>query len=487
MQKIILRVNEILKKHPAVSVFLCLYFLVSAYKIIFFPTPFFDWDESIYAQSGKEMIAQKSYLVPLWQGSPWLDKPPLPSFVYGVTMAISPFSDEVSTRIVTLFLSVIVLLFFYSFYYRLTKNRITATTSVVITAFIPSFLQRSQVLNVDVFLLLGWIGYLHFQKRFLPGLFFLTVGVLSKSLLGFYPIVMFLVFDIFLLFFRKQSRKVVFSRIKMRCMQTALASVWFMLMIFEYGSNFLYSHFYESHFKRVSASIESHFGKRTFYIELLLAELALFAIPAVFGIIYVCYQWIKKRNDLNFFYLLFFVPWFLFLNLTKTKIAWYIYPVIPQFAFLAAYITEILMKYRYAQLLIAVVFCLSVVAYNFGDNAFIKTQYSSEDDSYKIALLARSKCEKLDYLVDTQTREANKTLKSMNLLITSSEWWGNHPRVVYYFGKKVQYLYSMDEYKKQINKSSCLALSLQDADMAMLQTAGLRQDKIIGDMVLFVR
>ncbi|MDO8610846.1 MAG: hypothetical protein Q7R95_09970, partial [bacterium] len=71
-----------LQKHILIIVFLVFYFGITSYKFIHTPTPFYDWDESIYAQVGREMINQKS-VIPLWQGKFWLDKPPLVPLAYG--------------------------------------------------------------------------------------------------------------------------------------------------------------------------------------------------------------------------------------------------------------------------------------------------------------------------------------------------------------------------------------------------------------------
>ena len=47
-----------MKKHWPVVVFLSIFFVLIASKLIFSSAPFFDWDESLYVQTGKEMIAQ---------------------------------------------------------------------------------------------------------------------------------------------------------------------------------------------------------------------------------------------------------------------------------------------------------------------------------------------------------------------------------------------------------------------------------------------
>src|SRR3989304_7357552 len=97
-----------MKRHWLIIVFLISYFFLISFKLISHPTPFFDWDETIYAQVGREMIREKS-LIPLWQNNYWLDKPPLVPLVYGIVGVVFPGSPELSMRIFTLVLTIFVL------------------------------------------------------------------------------------------------------------------------------------------------------------------------------------------------------------------------------------------------------------------------------------------------------------------------------------------------------------------------------------------
>lgn len=80
-----------MKKHLPVVVFLSIFFVLIAVKLILKPTPFFDWDESLYIQTGKEMIEQNKFLMPVWQGNYWLDKPPLIPLIYGLIAKLTFF------------------------------------------------------------------------------------------------------------------------------------------------------------------------------------------------------------------------------------------------------------------------------------------------------------------------------------------------------------------------------------------------------------
>lgn len=462
---------HILKKHFLIVFFLSFYFIITSYKFIHTPTPFYDWDESIYAQVGREMIRQKS-LVPLWQGQNWLDKPPLAPLTYGIVATLTPLSPEISTRVFTLILSIIILAFTYVFYYRLTKNKIIPLLTVVITAFTPIFLQRTQVLNVDVFLFLGWIGYLVFYDKFWLSLLFLAIGVLSKSLLGFYPVAGLLAIDIIQLYLNKIDIKKFKKRLIFALTQVGILSLWFLAMIVIFKFAFIKNQFLEAMFKRVTNSIESHFGQRTYYINLLFSELSLFAYLSIIGLAMIIRNHWLNKNWCKFALLLFFVPWFLFLNLTKTKIAWYLYPVIPQFAFLGVYFLLYLKKHKLITTLTTIVVMVVIFNQAFRQNNFFNTFYSTYDQYYQLAIYAGKNCKEIELLVDPNTRQTYQTLNGMNLTISTTTWWGNHPAIVYYSDKKVNFIYDAASFNNSLSsfdRNQCVVVSSQDVDLVTLK------------------
>lgn len=459
--------KKIFKEHLLIILFLSFYFLVISFKLISYPTPFFDWDEAINAQVGREMIQNKS-LVPLWQGKVWLDKPPLILLFYGVVPKLFPFvAPEVSTRIVTLAVTIVVLFFIYAIYLKV--DRFLAFLTVVITSFIPFFLQRSQILNLDVFLLLGWLGYLLFMRNFYLSLLFLFISVQSKSLIGFYPLGIISIFYIYLLITKKITLDTFKKNIFKMIVQVGIVSIWYLLMFLFFSQAFWQQHIIETHFRRVMSSIESHFGKRTYYLDLIFEQFGWMAWGSFVGLGYVIlksFQNFKKNNDKNnILYSFFLFPWFIFLNLTKTKIFWYLYPAIPQFAFFTVYPLLLLHKFKPFLYLLGGAIVVFIFYNNFIKLDFFSTKYSGYYDHYYLAKYANDKCDKLLVLVGQDTRKDFATLEKMNLLIASSKWWGNHPSIVYYFGKKVDFYYNKDEFEKNIvnlQKRDCIAFAKDD-------------------------
>lgn len=455
-----------MKKHIPLFIFLFVFLCINLFKVISDIQPFFDWDEGIYAQVGREMYRSKSYLVPLWQGKAWLDKPPLPPLVYGAA-ALLPLQPEITTRIVSVLLGFVALGLIYLFAFRFSASALVSLCTVIITSYLTPFLQRSQVLNVDVFLLIGWLGFILFYKHLYLGMFFLLIGVLSKSLLGYFPVAMIFLFETYeLLTHKKKKYKDEYTLfLQTLSFQVGASLLWFIWMYYQYGQDFIQYHIIDSHFKRVTASIEQHFGQRTFYIDIIVEQFKWLLIPAGLSVIALAYEFlIKKRKEA--FFAVIFIPWFLFLNLTKTKIAWYIYPVLPQFAFLSVYGLKFIPK-DWAKVGVA----CAVLFYFFKTispiNSYSTTHYSQWDDHLLIAQDAKKVgCTDISVLVSANTRSSYETLQSMDLVIHTTTWWGDHPAMAYYADMPTQYYYSIPAFEKQMlpnNPTRCFIM--ENADM----------------------
>lgn len=455
-------------KHIPIIVFLFLYVSVMSYKLISKPTPFYDWDESIYVEVGREMV-QKGSLTPLWQGKAWLEKPPLAPLTYGIIIQFVPGNPEVTTRLFSLYLAAVAISLVYLWGRKATGSSALGLLAAVITACNPIFVQRAQTVNTDVFLLIGWLGYLFAFPRLLPGLFFLSIGVLSKSLLGFYPAVIMLVYDLYCItFVDRKHKNALMEHIRTIAIQAGLLAVWFIGMTLYYGREFIQVQFIDHMVRRVTSSIESHFGKRTYYIDEVIIQYGFWCIAAIAGIVLVAYRFIKKRvNHTTVLYILFLLPWFLFLNLTKTKISWYLFPAIPQIALLMAYPLSIIPNKK--QILYAICIVLSaIIAYRYYKTSdFMNSFYSRYDDTYALSTYAGERCDSIHILVDKDGRNTYSVLKGLGLTISTSTLYGNHPSIVYYAQRPVSYIYEASELKSLVEhpvQGQCAAVMDNDPD-----------------------
>ncbi len=479
---------RIVKKHWVLTLFLIFYAGIIGYKIIFHPTPYYDWDESLYVQTGKEMIDAKIFYVPVWQKELWLDKAPLVSLFYGLIDRIPFIQSEIATRLAALTLSLVNLLLIYILSLRVIKDRLIVTLAVAATSFAPLFLQRAQTVNADVFVLLGWVGYLLFFRNFILGLLFLASAVLSKSLIGFYPIALIAAYYLYELWRKKVKTVEIWQVFKQLFTHVAILAAWYVGMFIAFGNRFFQMHIIESHFRRVSSSIEFHFGQRTFYIDLIREQYGLLFFLAVIGLFFFVVSLRKNKwNTVQLLHGLYLLPWFLFLNLTKTKIFWYIYPSLPQFAFLSVFpLTQLKKKgtIYYFTLLIFVVFVLQQA---FVKQKLLTTYYSQYEPHHELAQYAKNQCRNLTVLLGEENRKGFATLDTMGLLITTTKWWGNHPSIVYYSGKKVMFIYDKNEMKNRIavmKKGECAVVEKTDLDLP-LKSLGLESLKSFDYLALY--
>ncbi|PIP63369.1 hypothetical protein CO165_01340 [Candidatus Roizmanbacteria bacterium CG_4_9_14_3_um_filter_33_18] len=453
-----------MKKHWPIIVFLSVFFVLIGVKLISHPTPFFDWDESLYVQTGKEMIEQNKFLMPVWQGQYWLDKPPLIPLIYGLVAKLTFFSTpEITTRLFSLFVSTIILAFVYIFYNRVLKDRWLSTLTVAITAFTPLFLQRAQTVNLDIFILLGWLGYILFFDNFFAGLFFLFIAVMGKSLIGFYPIALIFIYYFYKFFKKEIERKNLEKIIKKILIQSLILLSWFVAMFFVFGNAFFWQHIIESHFRRVTSSIEFHFGQRTFYITLAAEQMGRFFYLGIIGGIITLINFFKNKiSSKYFFYSFYLLFWFIFLNLTKTKIFWYFYPAIPQFAFLAVvFINQF--NSKIFKIIFGIFLAILLFNQSYKQNV-LAINYSKQEPYYDLSLYAKNKCQSLDLLINKTSRESFAILDKLGLLITTTKWWGDHPSMVYYFGKKINFYYYTESFNKSFKNNGCFVIDKNDAN-----------------------
>ncbi len=456
------------KLHWIFLILIFLYTAVLSYKLITYPKPFYDWDESIYVEVGKEMIVQHSP-TPLWQGKAWLEKPPLAPLIYGFIIQYVPAKPEITTRLLSLFLSALALGMVYLWVLRGTKNKYLAITTGVLIACNPTFLQRAQTVNTDVFLLIGWLGYLLTFPRFGLSLLFLFIGVFSKSLLGFYPLFVIALYDVYRYVLERKYKAVLFQHTRMMIPQIAVMMIWYVIMVLFYGNEFVQVHFIDHMLRRVTSSIESHFGKRTYYFDLVVIQYGYYSFIALAGLLTVLYHRLKKKiTDHQVLFILFLFPWFLFLNLTKTKISWYIYPAIPQIALLMLYPLSLIQKYKRIFVLVILGVAIVVIYNTYKAGNFLGSYYSEYDETYNLSQYAKKNCSAIAVLIDKDGRQTYEVLRGLNLTISTSAIYGNHPSLVYYSALPVDYVYNKNTFAQKISRyqtGTCLAIEDYDRDM----------------------
>jgi len=108
--------------------------------------------------------------------------------------------------------------------------------------------------------------------------------------------------------------------------------------------------------------------------------------------------------------------------------------------------------------------------------------YSKPEPYYYLSLFAKNNCESLDLLINKTSRESFATLDKLGLLITTTKWWGDHPSMVYYFGKKINFFYEVETFNKKYQNKGCFVVDKGDENYL---SAG--NTKQFGDYYLIIK
>jgi len=488
----------------AITVFTSILFGLIARNFHLAKVLFYDWDEGMYAQIAYEILKNKS-LITTFNGQVWLDKPPLSHSLIALIFAVLGRSEFWSRFLMLLiaFLQTVLIYFLakkivkHLFpnqrkHGRLWPDQIVYLLPVLVLASSPIFLERATMLNTDILLGVGWIGYFLFQDNFSLKLLFLLIGVFSKSILGFYP----LCFEILTL--HKQDSQ--WKRVKKLLLMIFLPSIWYIYGYWRFGHYFIQTHFFDQVVKRMFVPIELHFGDKFYYFFYLwksLGILSLLLIPA-YVLLSIDFINLILRHKFKFnqskkwwFFLVLYSPliFLIFLTFGKTKIYWYFGAMLPLFALLYPYLFFRIKNgfFRFClALLIVFIFLINF----FPQTYALKIKYETPDKLKLAFCLTDIPGEKIAFLVDEDERKIKNFLEAAHYQTSSSFFYGGSPSFVFYLKKKINYFYSVDDFIKNIGKEKIIVVSKKDLSDKKLSNLVINQFKPscqFGDWLSFVR
>jgi len=429
------------------------------------PILFYDWDEGMYAQIAREILKNKT-LFTTFNGHVWLDKPPLVHSLIALVFSIFGQS-EFWARMIMVITSLLLLVLVYLLSKKIVKS--APLLPVLILAASPIFLERATMLNSDIFVAVAWLGYFLFWDNYWVKLFFLTLGVWSKSVLGFYP----LLIDIFYLSLKwlifPKKRNLDLKKILKGTFLILLPSLWYFAGIIKYGRFFIENHFLSQVLKRLYVPIELHFGNKFFYFEYLWNNLGIINLLFLAAYVLIAFNLIKswrregvegvQQSTLIF---LSPLPFLALLTLMKTKITWYVIIFLPFLTLLLPYLcSKVKAVFKIGITIIVVVYFLI----NFIPQTFLlKIQYELPPKLALAKCLSKIKGDKIAFLVDLEERKVRNFLEAAHYDTTSSFFYGGSPSFVYYVQKKVDYFYDPVAFSQQKNNYPLIVVSKNDWD-----------------------
>lgn len=438
------------------------------------PVPLMDWDESIYAQVSQEIVEKKT-LEMTYNDSLWVEKPPFMIYLMALVMLIT--SQEVWLRFISLALTLVLLVSLYV----LTKNIVSVLFKKEIRDFLhwqkefvymlpvlfllssTTFLERTTLVNYDIPLALGWVGYF-MANTYGMRLLFLSIGVLSKSLLGYFPVIV----DFALITRKNATPTAVFKTLLL----LILPFSWHIISFFAYGQSFIQAHFVDHLIKRVVSPIELHFGGRLFYAKVLWGEYSLLLIIPVIGyalLAYIAIKHIIKTKALPPREMLILgspLVFFTFLTFSQTKIWWYIISFLPIFALITAF-TYMQIRARAGRILMSVAI-VGYFIFQFSQSTLFFQPSPSVSEKIQLArCLEEHDSSTVAFLVDEQERQNKQVFEAAQIGISSSFIYGGSPAFVYYSGSHIDFYYDVNSFKKDFSKADIAVITKKDLNNEM--------------------
>lgn len=424
-------------------------------------TYLYDWDEAIYAQVGKEMVAAKS-IYGIWNGLPWLEKPPLVPFLSGLFMKL-PGSTEFWARLPSFVAGIGVLYFLYKILHEKFKENMLLYFSITTVTLLLSapFMNRMTSLNTDIFLVLGWLGfYYYYKKSFALSTLFLFVGVMSKSFLGLFPLLVVLLEDAFTTGSVKQALLGYLSNLRKLTMAILISIAWFVLAYLRFGNQFLQENLYDHLVARVVKPVELHYGGFLYYPKLLFSYYNVFLLVFAIAVGYVMYLIFKKRQTH-----LLFIPLFLLygvlISLAKTKLNWYIFPILP---FLAVSLSVLLVDIK-TKLKLSVHWVWIGLIGIFLGGIFLQGSYvlrlkkEGPAPLTALALYAKEQCSKTTIIANNEELKFYDVINAANVQISSTFRYGGSPAFRFYADQPVIYRYDKNPNRDIVDHSNCIVVA----------------------------
>jgi len=444
-------------------------------------TPLTSWDESIYAQLGVE-FARRPYFIAFYNQELWFEKSPLIAVLSALPQYFFPY-NKFSIELLFTLISLVCLYMIYklskkilielsaynfNFFTKTLKASFLKYFSLIPVALVLTssmFIQRSLIVNVDILLVFSFLGYyLFFESKYLK-IFFITFGVLSKSLLGFLPLLIDLVFNHRYWIQRKNWLELTSMLI--------ISNLWYIVAFFSYGNRFFNEHFGDHLFRRASTAIETHTGDFGYYFLQLITQSNYTGFLQIIGIVVVILglilhfknnfklklfnrnisksdieskpgQSYNPKNSWLWQFLCFGIIYLAIISFSQSKLEWYVLPVSIWSAFYVLILVAYVPKINQWILLPGIFIVIGLYSLYF-------QPLSYQNNIKDLELVTLGRCmakqpeDSINFFVDLEERKARKELESSSQSIGSTFRYGGTPLFVYYSEKKVNFYYNIYE------------------------------------------
>ncbi len=383
-----------------------------------------NWDEAWYADISRTMAKTGNFLTPFWNREPFFEKPPLyfwSSVLFFKLFSISEFSVRLTSAIAAFGIAFVTYFLASEF---LTKK--TGLVSLVILFSSIEFLYRSRTGNLDTLLTFFMTSSIFFffkaintNKRWFSALgVSLGLGFLAKGFIGFYPLVIILLF----LWLNKKLDILYDKRFLLGILVAVIiAGGWLLLYFLANGEPFI-NQFLLANTEKFGFNSNLLNNFSIDYLGYLKSGLKIWFLFAVFSFVYL---FTKIKNQAVFFLLMYVAVFLLVVSFSHEKSNWFILPLYPILSLTTAYGILSFAKFkikRLKALLFIFLFIIALFQLFVYRKSYIVPNVSA--DEAKSALYAK-----------------NLTKENQPIYLTNYYY----PTAVYYSERKVYALYSDQE------------------------------------------
>lgn len=310
-----------------------------------------DWDEAIYAKVAKNILMTSDWLSLRWDNLAeyWFEKPPLYMWLTAVSFYVTGF-NTIGARFVSAVFGVLCVVYTYKLASKL-YNKYVGIISALILLSTTHFLYyaRSAMLDVTVaFFILSTLYYLicylndprKNSKSFnliIAGIL-MGLGVMTKAIVGLLPIPIILAYIIVLkLKYKKQKILNLSDFLIFGGVSILVFGPWHLYSILAHDGQFIQTYLF-THI--ISRGTEGYGHEQPFYwfLEVIKVSFRIWLIPLILGVISLFKY---DRNLKSYLFLIITSIVILgFFSLSKDKLQWYIIPIYPFLAIVAARFIE---------------------------------------------------------------------------------------------------------------------------------------------------
>lgn len=307
-------------------------------------TTLIDWDEAIYAKVARNMVESGDWLSLHWESLNdfWFEKPPLYMWLTALVFKITNF-NSFGARIISTLFGIAGVVLTYKFGSKL-YSKLTGIFAALILISTSHYLYyaRNGTLDVTVtFFILGtvYLMYWAFSSKnnsaklaAIAGVL-LGLGVMTKAIIGLIPIPIVGLYYLYLVFIQKQKLSFkVFVPFIITSLVVALP--WHIYSYMLHGQNFIDEYLFDHIIGRGLSGL-GHEKPLWWFLEVIKVSFRIWVIPFGLGVLSLFFIDKKHRNEYILLGLSTFIV-LIFFSVSKDKLQWYIMPIYPFMAVVAA-------------------------------------------------------------------------------------------------------------------------------------------------------